>query len=340
MKNIYFILVCFIFCGSSVFALNDNRKEVDFLLFAPNSGNHFENDDQARIHLDHLAQYLLHKNISPGQIIVYGYAAHAPNDIKADDLARERALFVINELQKRGVSKELFSAPVAYGTVYQWGDNTDEDARKPNRRVRILLDNVVPIQITQEIIEQEIVTAETEIPRLEAGSSFIEVPEYKPYTPESARYAPKKTSINFLWLLLPLLALLAFFLVFFLLGKRSQKQVYKNKTAIAEPVVSQTRIVPVVAPLPAPKPEPEPKPVPIMAMSTRTVNLEEEIRFRAYELSLPRNGQGDLRDQDWYNAVREISALYTASGHSVYYEGGNWWASRSYNEDLPVMAII
>jgi hypothetical protein len=323
MKKLYFILVCFVFCGSSVFAVDDNREEVDFLLFAPDSSNQFVNADQANTQLDSLAQYLLHKNISPGQIIVYGYAAYAPNDIKADDLAKERALFVINQLQKRGVSKELFSDPVAYGTVYQWGDNTDENARKLNRRVRVLLDSVVPIQITQEIIDQEIVIAETEIPRVEAGVFFTEAPKYRP---ESVRYAPKKTSFNFLWLLLPLLALLAFFLVLFLLGKRSRKQVYKNKTEVAEPAISQTRIVPVVAP--------------VTAMSTRTVNLDEEIRFRAYELSLQRNWQGDLRDQDWYNAVREISALYTANSHSVYNDGGSWWASRSYNENLPVMAII
>jgi outer membrane biosynthesis protein TonB len=346
MKKLYFMFIIFIFCGISIFGDDATREEVDFLLFSPNSGNEFENEEQASAQLNKLAQYLSNKNINPGQIIIYGYAAHVPNDIDSLALSIERAVFVMNELQKRGVSKELFSDPVGHGEVYQWGDNSDENARRPNRRVRVLLDGESPIPITNEII-----TAEAETPKVEtpAETPKVEPPNTVIEKPAAPEYAPKKASFDILRLLLPLLAILAAAIILFLLlKKRSRKTAHKDKPANKQTdITPQIAPVPVPAPKPAPVPEPAPKPAPVPepapkpapvpepahisepvgAAATYTVNLDEEIRLRAYEISIRRNEPGDYRDQDWYNAVREISARYTASGHSVFYDGGYWWAS-------------
>jgi hypothetical protein len=300
MKKFFFIFIVYVICGGiSVYCDIDAHEEVDFLLFSPNSGSRFENEEQAFIQLNNLAQYLLGKNLVPGQIIVYGYAAYAPNEIKSVDLSKERAFTVMTELQKRGVLRELFSDPVGYGEAYLWGNNDTENTRKLNRRVRVLLNGEIPMPITQEIISAE---TETKIPELvyTAPRTKTEVAWY---------YTPKKSSFKFPWWILLLLAFLAVaFLLSLLLGKRSRKT---TAAANAKPQISETIIVPGSA----------------KSMTTYTVNLDDEIRARAYELSRQRGGQGDYREEDWYNAVREISAWYKACGHSVFTDGGCWWAS-------------
>jgi len=299
MKKLCFIFIIFVFCSISIFGDNDTQEEVGSFLFLPNSSNQFVNEEQAFIQLNNLAQYLSNKNIIPGQIIVYGYAAFAPNRIESFDLSRERAVFVINELRKRGVSKDLFSDPVGYGSVYLWGNNANEDNRKLNRRVRILLSGEFPILITQEIITAEI---ETLIP----GNVYKNqaMPEY----------TQKESSFKLpWWLLLALFILLLLLLLFFLLRKRSQKPINKDGGANAQPQILKTNT--------------ESAPV----TAAFTVNLDEKIRIRAYELSRQRNVQGDYRDQDWYDAIREISAWYTARGYSVSNDNESWWATRSYS---------
>jgi len=302
MKKLYFMFIFFVFCGFSIFGNNDTREEVDFLLFLPNSSNQFENEEQAFIQLDNLARYLSNKNLIAGQIMVYGYAAFASNDIESVALSRERALFVIDELHKRGISRDLFSDPVGYGSVDLWGNNANENDRRLNRRVRIILDNESPMLITHEVINAE---PETVNP--------VSVYE-EPAVPENTS---KESGFKFPWWILAALAvfLLLLLLLFLLLlfMRRSRKSAHKSE-------ITQTDTVPV----------PVPVPVPAAATASNTVNLDEEIRLRAYELSQQRNEQGDYRDQDWYNAVREISAWYTACGHSVYTDGGCWWACRSY----------
>jgi len=116
------------------------EEEIDFLLFAPDSIDRFANEEQETIHLDNLAKYLLGRNLLPGQISVRGYAAMAHNDIDPMYLSTGRAIFVINELQRRGVPAELFSEPVGHGEVDLWGANITEEDRSPNRRVRIFID--------------------------------------------------------------------------------------------------------------------------------------------------------------------------------------------------------
>jgi len=305
MKKQYFVFIFYVLCCISAFGGTDTWEEVDFLLFSPNSGSRFENQEKALIQINSLAQYLMGKNLSPGQIIVYGYAAYAPNDIKSDDLSRERAGYVINELQKRGVSKELFSDPVGCGAVYLWGNNDTENARKLNRRVRVLLDNSIPV--THEIISEDVkepVIQKPVIPKAVYSTPII--------IDVAPQYTPRKANFKFPWWMLLLLAFLAaVFLFFILLGRRSRKSACITGAAAAQPKMAKTAIVT----------------APAMAVTTYTVNLDEEIRTRAYELSRQRNGLEDLREQDWYNAVREISAWYIACGHSVFTDGGCWWAS-------------
>jgi hypothetical protein len=309
MKKLHFVVIFFISCGFLIFGNNDNREEVDFLLFMPNSGNRFENEEKAFIQLNKLALYLSNKNLLPGQIIVSGYAAYAPNDVKSVDLSKERAFTVIEELQKRGISKELFAEPVGYGAVYLWGTNTNENDRRLNRRVRVLLDGESPMPVTNEII-----SAETEPPGAVTRNSVI-VKE-KTLAPE---YESNDSIFKFPWWIIPLLAL--FLLLLLLINESSRKQLKAKNEQPQTPIKEDGHEF-----------------TPKEAVTTWMVNLDDEIRLRAYELSLERNGSGDYREQDWYNAVQEISAWYTACGHSVFSDGGYWWASRSHSYDFPVIA--
>ena len=58
------------------------------------------------------------------------------------------------------------------------------------------------------------------------------------------------------------------------------------------------------------------------------VNLEEEIRVRAYELSQQRNGQYGDMDGDWYAATKEVCARYEANGYETYKEAGSLLARK------------
>jgi hypothetical protein len=170
------------------------------------------------IQLDNMAGYLLNKNLVSGQIFVYGYAAAVVNDIEPVVLSRDRALFVINELQKRGLSGELFADPIGYGSVDLWGSNADEGDRGPNRRVRILLDGNI---LTPAIVQA---------PEPEITISKIE-PDEKPIPHEKDRVRSK-----FPWWIL-LLALLAV-LALLLLGLKRKKR-----------PAGETKIVPIAVPL-------------------------------------------------------------------------------------------
>jgi len=277
MKKLYFTFIIFVFCGFLISGGSDIQEEAGYLLFMPNSGNQFENEEQAFIQLDNLAQYLMNKNLIPGKILVNGYAAYAPNNIEPVDLSRERAVFVMNELQKRGVSKELFSEPAGYGSVYLWGSNIDENDRRLNRRVSILVEGEFPVTIPETIDAGQ----KTIIPVKKAGNYHS----------------------NFLF---RVLFLLAVFLILFLilLKEISRRPAHKNTKTNTKSASSAASF---------------------------TVNLDEQIRSRAYEISQQRKEQGDFRDQDWYNAAREISAWYTVRNYSVFTDGGSWWAYRAYS---------
>jgi len=310
MKNLYLVSMFFVFCCVFVFGNNGIQEETDSLLFMPNSSNRFVNKEQAFIQLDNLARSLSNKNLVPGQIIVYGYAAYAPNDINSADLSKERALFVMNELQKRGVSKELFGEPVGSGSVNLWGSNVNENDRKLNRRVRILLldESSMPV------------------PRMNRDEKMNVVIPYNVHeVPAVPKDTSKGSSLKFPWWTLFLLALLLI-LFLFLFGKRTRKPAHKEEIVNAQPQVLETEVVPEFTPK--------------AAVTTSTVNLNEEIRARAYELSRQRNCLGEYQEQDWHNAVREISALYTACGHSVFNDGDCWWAYRSHSYNFPTSDLI
>jgi hypothetical protein len=140
MKKLFlgFLLVCFFMVLTFG---DDNGEEVGFLLFQPNLGNAFVNDEQASVQLDLIAQNIIERNLGSGQINIHGYAAVADNDIDPNKLSEERALFILNELQKRGISRGSFSVPEGHGAVTLFGIN--EEDLMPNRRVIVLVQPVV-----------------------------------------------------------------------------------------------------------------------------------------------------------------------------------------------------
>ena len=276
MKKLCLLMVCLLCLGFWVFADDTEQEEVDFLIFSPNSSEQFENEEQAMLQLDNLARYLLDRNLAQGQIFVYGYAAAVVNDILGEDLSRDRAIFVRNELQRRGVPQGLFSEPIGHGEVDLWGNNVDEENRSPNRRVRIMLDGdfLTPLALTRPVTQ-------------------------------AARPAEPRGRFPW-WLLLLLLLLL---LLFALLRRR-------KKPAQAAPVAAAA--VPVAV-------------VPVAAAATyeEIKNIEEEIRLQAFFLSLQR-GDGEKNPvDDWYTAVRDVSARYLAIGYDVYPSDDSWWVRRT-----------
>lgn len=294
MKKIYLLPVLFFFIGFFVFGAPDEQEELDYLLFLPDNSAEFVNEEQAMIQLDNMAKYLTGRNLVPGQIYVYGYAATSANeelnDIEPGDLSRDRAFHVINELQKRGIQRELFSNPVGYGSVYLWGGNTSEEDRSPNRRVRVLLDGNV---LTPAAVK----AAEPEIKISSADIDVIVTEQAKPND---------KPSSKFPWIILLILILLAILAaIIYLLSKRRKKpavEAVQETPPPAEPVIT----------------------------SVVVVNLDEEILSRSYELFLERNGQSEDHIVDWYRSVSEISAMYEDKGYQVYSEDGSWWARKSF----------
>lgn len=300
MKKRFFALFLGVVLCFSVFAEEDGQEEVDFLLFLPNSGSEFVNEAQAMRQLDNMAAYLVGRNLVRGQIFAYGYAAAAVNDIEPVNLSRERALFVINELVKRGVPAELFSEPVAYGEVGIWGANTSEEDRIPNRRVRILLDG--------NFLTPELVKAADPEPIAIIAMEDVKV--------IAAAKIPDKAGSGFSWLiLLPLIILALLALIAFLMFRNKVRPAPEPiREAVKEPVPQPTKIPPVYAPV---------------AAAEITVNLEEEIRFRAYELYLERNGQSEDAYTDWCMAVFQVGSRYEDNGYDVYHESGSWWAKKT-----------
>jgi len=299
MKKRFLAPFLIIFLRFLAFGETEKQEEIDYLLFLPNSSSLFVNEERAMVQLDNLAKYLVGRDLIPGQIFVYGYAAFAENDIEPVNLSKDRALLVINELQKRGIPKDLFSDPVGHGSVDLWGSNTDEEGRSPNRRVRVMLDGAI-------LTPQTLIAAEPEIQIASADKD--EAPIKQEETTDESKPFPW-----WILLLLPLLALL-----FLLLKKR--KKVDRKTTA---PKADAPAAVP------APVPVAASAAVAPIATATVTAYLEDEIRFRAYELFLQRNGQGENAYEDWCRAVIEISAKYEANGYHVYQEDGVWWARKT-----------
>ena len=306
MKKLGLVLAFLVFLSFLIFSDTDGKEDVDFLLFMPNSSNQFVNQNRAAVQLDKLAKYLTDKNLVAGQICVYGYAAAAKNDIDPAVLSKDRALFVINELQKRGISKDLFSDPVAYGAVDLWGSNTNEANRIPNRRVRILVDGNL---VTPAALKAEAPAAQT--PSVDNTENTV-----KPAN------VTAESSSKFPWIILLILIILVILaLLFFLLFKRrkNSNDITVQETApVSPPPAGAGEEVRVIEPVAAP-----------VVMNDVFVYLEDEIRFHAYELYLLRNGQNENAVEDWCRSVHEICAKYGADGYLTYMEEGCWWARKS-----------
>jgi len=324
MKKLSLVSFFLLFIVLFAFSEPENPEEIDYLLFLPDESNQFVNETQAMIQLDNLAGYLLGKNLTPGQIYVYGYAAFAENDVDPVNLSRERAFFVIGELQRRGVSRNLFSAPVGHGSVYLWGRNTDEDDRSPNRRVRIILDGNIVTPETIKESEPEIVIS---------SADDRESVKYEAAAEKSGAKLP-------LWpfLLLHFLVLIA--IILFILSRRKKSQAAKSakpvktKPVKVEPMKAEpARVEPVkaepakVEPVKAEPVKAKPAKVEPVIIAINTVKLDEEIRVRAYELFQERGSQHGNMAGDWYDALYDVCAKYESAGYSIYFEGDHWWAS-------------
>jgi hypothetical protein len=146
MKTRYIALI-FFFLTVFTFGDNDEKEEIDFLLFEPNLSDRFTNEENASIRLDEIAKGIIDRNLKNRQIYVYGYAAFAQNDIDPLKLSEDRANFIVSELHKRGVPRNLFAEQIGFGSVNLWGNNENEIEKMPNRRVRILLN----IDASQEL---------------------------------------------------------------------------------------------------------------------------------------------------------------------------------------------
>jgi hypothetical protein len=318
MKKLSLVSFFLLFTVLFAFSQPENQEEIDYLLFLPNSGSRFVDEAQAAIKLDNLAKYLLEKDLTLGQIYVFGYTAFVANDIDSVDLSRERALFVINELQRRGVSRNLFSDPVGYGSVDLWGGNTNEEDRSPNRRVRVTLDG-------------DIVTPET-IKESEPEITISSADDREPVRQETKT---KKSGVKLpLWPFLLLHFLVLIGIILFILSRRKKSPAAKPAEPVkAEPAkIEPVKAEPVKAePLKAETVKAEPaKDAPVTApeMITRTtVKLDEEIRQRAYELFLERGSQHGNMAGDWYSAIFDVCAKYESAGYRIYSEGEHWWAS-------------
>jgi len=207
MKKMCLVFVFLFIISFLAFGQTEEQEEIDYLLFSPNSSSSFVDEEQASVQLDKMANYLIGREIADGQIIVYGYAAVVPNDIEPLALSKNRALFVLNELQRRGVPRSLFSEPIGNGEVNLWGSNETEENRSPNRRARVVLGkNIIIVQqSTGEVIESEIPAVVQEVEETEIIISSVEIDE-TPAVKKPQTSAPKSKFPW--WILIPLILLL------------------------------------------------------------------------------------------------------------------------------------
>ena len=280
-KNYCLFTILIIFCFT---AFGEESEELDFLLFMPNSSSRFVNQERAVLQLDNLANYIMERDLLPAQIIVHGYAAAAENDIDPVALSGGRAMFVINELEKRGVSKDLFSDPAAHGSVALWGNNASEENRIQNRRVIILIDG------------SELAAAALE--------TFDSVSASEPSAiADTGNEAVKRIRFPWWFLILFLLAVLITALLFLLPKKRKERAGQQERAAEKAEMEQQS---PAVSEKQPPLPE------------LKYIYLsEEEIRRRAYSLFEYRCGMNGDAEGDWYEAIRQLCAEYEAAGYIV-----------------------
>jgi hypothetical protein len=128
--------------------------------------------------------------------------------------------------------------------------------------------------------------------------------------PEAAVHetAVVKSTSKFPWWILVLAAAIAGIMYFL---AKSRK---KDAPAI-QPAAEKAIVAPTIAAAPA--------------VSEIVVDLEEEIRRRAYGLYELRYGQSEDRINDWHTARCEICAKYEADGYSTALTHGRWEAYKT-----------
>jgi hypothetical protein len=252
------------------------------------------------IQLDNVANYLMTRNLSPGKISVYGYAAAVVNGIEPVNLSRNRALYVINELQKRGLTGDLFAEPVACGSVDLWSGNKGKGDKRLNRRVRILLDDTIltpaaretSLQDARETSLQDARETSLQDAREASLQNARTVCTWEEKQPETAS---QKTGSRFPWWIIPLallgIAVIAT-IVFFAYERR--------KSSAVIPAAATAATAHAAAP-----------------GQKIYVLTEDEIRYHAYKLYQQRNSQHGFAVQDWHRSVDELTAHYEAKGYLV-----------------------
>ena len=338
MKKFSIVIFLLVFSGLALFGEPAEQEEIDYLLFLPNSSDGFVNVEQARIQLDNTARYLKGRSLAPGQVIVYGYAAFSLIDIDPIDISNQRALFVIDELYKRGIPRNLFADHVGHGSVYLWGSNSSEEDRVPNRRVRILIDGT--------LITPEIIAAPNIADTMLEDKIKINAEVEKPVKQKAVKEKKEKSDFKFpWWLLLLLLIPLLFLLLRELKNKKREEKPAAKKAPVAaslkpelpkpepakpapEPIAPPQQVVQQPIEPELPKPEPAPKhAAPHVETYVDVVDLEEEIRRRAYYHS-----QGhdycDM-DSDWFVAIPRVRVEFEEKGYQTYTENGTWWAKKT-----------
>ena len=213
MKKVFSLAIFLIFLCLLAFA---DTVEIDHLIFLPDSSNQFVKQAEAMNQLDTIAGFLKSRNLDPGQIKVYGYAADSPYGLEPMDLSRNRALFVINELQRRGVPENLFDKPIGYGSVDLWGSNVNEADKSPNRRARVMLDGDFLSPAAVQALPPPVTISSNDEPSIKYGEITVE-----------------KTNRFPSWILPILLALLI--AIIYLMFRKKKKQVGETAPKI-EPI--------------------------------------------------------------------------------------------------------
>ena len=141
MKRLLLPVLLCTFCIGVIFGQSGRLEEYGSFLFRPDSSTAFVDEVQVSKELDELAVTLKGMNLVPGSIKVHGYAARSNQFlVYSTGLAYNRAVFVIEELHKRGITWELFASPVGYGEIIVFGNEPAE-----NRRVTVNVIDLPPV---------------------------------------------------------------------------------------------------------------------------------------------------------------------------------------------------
>jgi hypothetical protein len=153
-KAVFLILLFLGVCFTGFAQSTSETNELGYILFAPDS-TEFENYIEAKDLLDQYAKNISEISSKNKQIHINGYTAIFENDIDPVKLSYDRANIVLRELVTRGVPAERFDIAKGNGGTENWGNNTESEYRKPNRRVTISIDILKEIPQIADIQNSE-----------------------------------------------------------------------------------------------------------------------------------------------------------------------------------------